>query len=102
MSTLRVRRARDSAGIFRRIGIEVDGRRVGGVRHGATAEFPVEPGRHAVRARMDWHSSPVIEVDVAADATTELTVAYELSAIVSVFRRSGTAIRLELSPPAAG
>ena len=71
----------------------------GHVRGQRTVEFVVAPGRHSVRARMDWHASPQLEVDVPAEGTTDLAVAYELSAIRSVFRRSETAIRLE--PPRA-
>jgi hypothetical protein len=31
---------------------------------GKSVEAAVSPGRHSVRARMDWHESPTIEVDV--------------------------------------
>ncbi|MBM7808868.1 hypothetical protein JOD57_004705 [Geodermatophilus bullaregiensis] len=54
--------------------IEVDGVRAGTVARGEQVELPVAPGRHSVRAVIDWSGSPLVQVEVAAGATAHLTV----------------------------
>lgn len=95
MSILRVHRQQDSAAIFRRMSIEVDGRLALRVGHGKTGELEIEPGRHTVQARMDWHSSPVLEVTVAEGDTASLQVSYSFTAITKLFRRTDQAIDIK-------
>ena len=94
MSVLRVQRGPDTAGVLRRIVIEVDGEPVAQVGHGKTAEAAVSPGQHAVRARMDWHASPTITVHVADDETVTVQISYPLASFRKVLRRSDSAIRI--------
>jgi len=54
--------------------IEVDGVRIGKVARGEQAEFSVAPGKHQVRATIDWSGSPVVEVEVSDGETVRLTV----------------------------
>ncbi len=95
VSVLRVERAADSAGIFRRIVVDVDGEPAARVGHGKTVEVPVSPGQHSIRARMDWHASPTIQVDVPAGETVTVRIGYPFSSILKVLRRSDSAIHIE-------
>ena len=92
MSLLRVHRTADTAGVLRRMDIEVDGRVALRVRHGSTAELAVEPGRHSVQARMDRHASPVLEVTIGAGGTADVQVSYSFTAITELFERTEQAI----------
>lgn len=94
VSVLRVERALDSAGIFRRIVIDIDGAPAVRVGHGKTVEVAVSPGEHTLRARMDWHTSPTIEVNVPAGETVTVRVNYPFSAVRKLFRRSDSAIAI--------
>jgi hypothetical protein len=49
---------------FRRYKIMVDGRRAGSIRRGGRREIPVPPGPHVVQLRIDWCSSPALQVDI--------------------------------------
>ena len=95
VSILRVHRRQDSAAIARRMDIEVDGRLALRVRHGGTGEVEIQPGRHTVQARMDWHSSPVLEVTVAEGDTASVQVSYSFTAITKMFRRTDQAIDIK-------
>jgi len=75
--------------------IEVDGRPALRVGHGKTGELEVEPGLHSVQARMDWHSSPVLNVTVAAGESTNVQVSYSFSAITKLFKRTDEAIDIK-------
>lgn len=44
--------------------ILVDGRPVGSVRRGGTREITVPPGPHTVQLRIDWCTSPAVDVNV--------------------------------------
>lgn len=98
MSVLRVERALDSAGILRRIVIEVDGEPAVRVGHGKTVEVAVSPGLHSVRARMDWHASPTVEVEIPADGIVTVRVRYPFSSLRRVLRRSASAIEIGIEP----
>lgn len=52
----------------------VDGEKVGRLRRGNELKLRVPPGRHGVRARIDWTGSPEVAVDVAADERAVLLV----------------------------
>lgn len=54
--------------------IDVDDVACGVVARGGEVAIEVEPGRHAVRARIDWTGSPTIEVEVASGEETVLRV----------------------------
>lgn len=45
--------------------IVVDGRVVGKVGNGDSAEFDVAPGRHTIQLRIDWCGSPTLEFHAA-------------------------------------
>ncbi len=66
MSELRLRRGADSAAVFRRIVVEVDGSVVARLRPQEETIVPVTPGEHLVRARMDWTRSAPMTVELRA------------------------------------
>ena len=72
--------------------IEVDGHTALRVGHDKTVELEVEPGQHSVQARLDWHSSPVLDVTVKVGETTNVQVSYSFTAITKLFKRTDEAI----------
>ena len=64
----------------------------------------MEPGSHELQMRIDWDSSPMIELELAEGARAEFACAANASPLTAifyaVFRRSNY-IRLERSDPAA-
>jgi len=83
--------------LLRKYWIEVDGTRVGTLSRGDTAEFPVVPGTHRVRATIDWTGSAPLRVEVGVGEEVHLRV--EPGGTVfradQLFRRTGY---LRLSP----
>jgi hypothetical protein len=81
--------------------LEVDGEERGRVKAGDRLELPVEPGSHEVRARIDWTSSPAVEVTVADGQEVRLECEPQDNALValvrSVFKRHDY-VRLTASP----
>jgi hypothetical protein len=74
-ATIEVHRSEDDArDRGRSYRIEIDGTRVGTLRRGETARYPVAPGTHTVRARIDWTGSTALQVDVSPDAPTRVVV----------------------------
>lgn len=82
----------------------VDGDERGSLKAGEGVEIEVEPGSHELQMRIDWASSPMIEVELAEGARAEFACAANASPLTAifyaVFRRSNY-IRLERSDPAA-
>lgn len=62
---LRVSRDDPFSGRFRHMRITEDGRVLLEVPALGSASVEVDPGRHVLVARMDWVSSPPLELDVA-------------------------------------
>ena len=73
MATLEVNR-RSAWGLFRRLKIEVDGSLVLELPTYATRSVEVDPGFHAVVAKMDWVSSPALGVTCRDDEPTRVQV----------------------------
>ena len=75
MPMITVRRALDAGGVLRRMKIEVDGQIVARLKRGAAQSVDVAPGRHVVRAHLDWQSSAPVEVHLAGTETVALEAA---------------------------
>jgi hypothetical protein len=90
MAVLTITRASDSAGLLRRMKVQVDGVTVARLRPSRTATVEVGPGPHVVQARMDWCSSPTVMVE--SDA--RIVVEYPFSSIAKLFKDTGNAIRI--------
>ncbi len=65
-------RGDDTAGLLRHIRVRVDGDLVALLRPMTAVEIAVAPGRHRVRASMDWTTSPELEVDVRPGERVEV------------------------------
>lgn len=96
VGTLRIERARDGAAIFRRMKIEVDGRTAARVGRGKSVTVDLEPGEHSVRARMDWQTSPTLQVRVGESSTVLVKVEYPMAALGKLVRGAEAAIRIAL------
>ena len=78
----------------------VDGAPLAKISHGETVDLQVSEGHHAVQAKIDWATTPTVEIDVAADETVALRIAPGSGpAIVNVMRPSKY-LTLEVVPPA--
>ena len=75
MPRIIIGRALDASGLLRRIKIEIDGHVVARLKRGALQSVDVAPGRHVVRAHLDWQSSAPVEVHLAGTETIALEAA---------------------------
>jgi len=60
MSTLRIKRDSGYADYLRAYSVLVDGARVGEIKNGETRDFPILPGQHQLRLKIDWCGSNTI------------------------------------------
>lgn len=74
MAPVTVTRSREWWGFHRRMRIEMDGKRVGGVRNGTVLKIDVPTGSHTFRAFMGWVGSKPLLVDVREGSVTALGV----------------------------
>lgn len=74
MARVTVRRSREWWGFYRRILVEMDDERVGGVWNGRDLRIDVPTGPHTFRAFMGWIGSQSLEVDVHEGSETVLGV----------------------------
>lgn len=86
----------DTFGMFRRIMVDLDGRRAAGLRPGDHAAIEVGPGRHELVARMDWFRSEPLVLDLAPDRWLRVEVSAPFLRGLKGFLRpsEGLAIRL--------
>lgn len=74
-------RGDDSAGMLRHIRVTVDGAEVARLTPLTALEVEVPPGRHRVRASMDWTTSPALELDLAPGERVEVRTGLPFSMI---------------------
>lgn len=58
---------------WRSFRIILDGQQVAALSRGGQVALEVAAGRHTVRAKVDWHGSPTVELDLADDEQVHLT-----------------------------
>ncbi len=85
MGQLVVRRLNDSAGVFRRMTVVLDGVVVARLRPKGEATLDVTDGKHIIRARMDWTASEQLEIDVIGAEVVAVEVSLPWSAILLAF-----------------
>jgi hypothetical protein len=76
--------------------VTIDGGAVGKLRSGETKSFPLDPGPHEIRMKIDWCGSPTLTVEGAED--TRLVCAANGTAVtvlLDIIARSGTYIALD-------
>ena len=82
----------------------VDGEEQGTVKHGEGVELQVSPGTHRVQMKVDWATSPELEVTLSEGERAEFVCAPNaspLTAIFYAFFKRSDYIRLERSSPGA-
>ena len=94
VATIRVRRGTDSAGLFRRMVIEVDGAVVARLRPKGEEIIELAAGRHVVRARMDWTSSAPVEVQLEEGDQVELLTSLPWTALSDMILSPNSALIL--------
>lgn len=47
----------------------IDGKEVGTIANGGSGEYPIEPGVHKLQCKIDWGSSPELELTLAEGET---------------------------------
>jgi hypothetical protein len=78
MAKLIVSRTRQFADRLRRYRILIDGDRVASIGPGNTVESDLTPGRHRVTARLDFMSTPPVEIETAPEGIRHLRVGSNL------------------------
>ena len=94
MASLRVERPHDGGGVLRRLRVDIDGQNVAALKQGESAEIPVPSGTHTVTGRMDWTSSPPLDIDLVEDEQVRVEVALPFSALWNMVRRPQTALTI--------
>ena len=69
MTKIRIERNSEWNNKARKIGIYIDGEKVGTINDGETQEYEVENGKHEIFAKIDWCRSPKIELNITEDET---------------------------------
>ena len=104
---LRVVRTSQFANRWRPIKVCLDGREVGTVRDGQTADFVVEAGEHDVHAAVDWVRSETVRIGCAAGTPVTLRLSSPLTGWKLLRTQAamsgppGSFIALEVVPSAA-
>lgn len=94
VANLHVQRPHDGGGILRRLVVQVDGREVARLKQGESADILLPPGAHTVMGRMDWTSSPALDIDLAEDEPARVEVALPLSALWNMVKRPRSALSI--------
>lgn len=94
MATLRIQRARDSAAVFRRMKVLVDGKVVARLKRGERQVHTVDTGEHALQAKMDWTTSEPLLVVVMPDDDVSVEVAIGFNALGATFFKPSSALSI--------
>jgi hypothetical protein len=81
---------------FRAYKLEIDGEIVGAVRYGAELTVPVPPGRHTVRAIIDWSGSEPLTVPVEPGGTVTIRVEPSDGSGLDTFTTTDQYLRISL------
>jgi hypothetical protein len=60
---------------FRSYLVVIDDKEVGQVRRGQRLEIPITPGHHEIFLKIDWCTSPTVEVDAGPHDAIEMSCA---------------------------
>lgn len=94
VASLRIQRPHDGGGILRRLRVEINGQRVAGLKQGESADIPLPAGTHTVLGRMDWTSSPTLDIELGDDDQVRVEVALPFSALWNMVLRPHTALTI--------
>lgn len=82
--------------------VVVDGTERGTVRPGGSLEVTLAPGRHVVRAAIDWTGSPDVAVDLVPGGRVTLVVRPAGQALTALLQALTRRRYLALGPDAGG
>lgn len=82
MATLIVQRDRGYADALRAYDIELDGAVIGRINQGQVLRFPLAPGSHRVRVKIDWCGSETVNLQVHGDETVTVRAESNLRGIM--------------------
>ena len=74
MATIKIQRTSEYNNRMRVFKIFIDGHQAGTLANGETKNFAATDGQHTVTAKIDWCSSPDIEIKVTDNQTKNLKV----------------------------
>ena len=57
--------------MYRDYTVLLDGQRVGKIAAGQSCEYPLTPGEHTIRLRIDWTGSKTLPFDLGAGETKD-------------------------------
>lgn len=64
MASIRISRIAESENKWRDIKVLIDGKLVGKIGNGHSQTYELQSGKHSVQAKIDWCSSPILEIDL--------------------------------------
>lgn len=88
-------RGDDSAGVLRHIRVAVDGELVALLKPRTVAEVDVPPGRHRVRASMDWTTSRALDLDLVPGEHVEIRTGLPFSMLWRMVTAPGDTLTIE-------
>ena len=74
MATIRINRSDEWMNSARKYGIYIDNEKVGTISRKEIKEFSVQPGKHKVRAKIDWCGSKDFNCELKNEQTETLTI----------------------------
>jgi len=86
VATIRVRRDTRFYARARALSVLVDGEEAGKVRHGESCDIEVPAGVHEVQMKLDWGTSPPLEVSAADGAPVRLLAGVSTGLIGATFK----------------
>ncbi|MEW1957231.1 hypothetical protein [Kineococcus sp. NPDC059986] len=89
--TIVVHRPRGARDLLRAYTLVLDGEEVGRIRQGGRLEVSTTPGRHTIRATIDWSGSPEVAFTTAAGSVVDVEVRARsvLTGFVDILSRAG-------------
>jgi hypothetical protein len=64
MSRIEIKRETRFKDAVRAYQIELDGEVIGKINNGESIGFDIQPGRHQLRMKIDWCSSPAVDFEI--------------------------------------
>lgn len=74
MGKLIISRRKEWQNRGRKFGVYIDGEKVDVIENGAIKEMELEPGKHTLKFKIDWCSSPEKEIEVPGDKSKSVEV----------------------------
>ena len=94
MAAICFTRPADGGGLFRRLTVEIGGRKASALKYNSEQTVEVAPGTHVVQARMDWTTSESIQIEVSEGQTVRVEASLPASAIIGMMKNPSSALRI--------